>query len=66
MKIDYMGIPMEVDYEFFKGEEQTYDYVGSPDYLGVTSVEVGGVEIIDLLAVAILTEIESEVLQKID
>jgi len=65
MKIDYMGIPMEVDYEFFKGEEQTYDYVGSADDVLLHRVEVGGIDIFDLLDASVLTEIEIEILEKI-
>ena len=51
MKINFIGIPMEVDYEFIKGEEQTYDYVGSADDVLIHSVEVGGVDITFLLDV---------------
>lgn len=66
MKIDFFGIPMEVDYEFYKGEEQTYDYVGSADDVLIHSVEVGGVDITVLLDASVISDIECEILEQLN
>ena len=65
MKINYCEIPMEVAYEFYKGEEQTYAYPGSPDEVEIESVEVGGYDIYNLLSPDQLHDLEYIILEKI-
>jgi len=64
MKINYCNIPMEVDYEFYKGESPTWDYPGSPDEVFLESVEVGGYDIYNLLSPDQLHDIENIILDK--
>jgi hypothetical protein len=56
---------MEVAYEFYKGEEQTFAYPGSPDEVEIESVEVGGYDIYNLLSPDQLHDIEYIILEKI-
>ena len=65
MKIEYNGVLMEVNYEFYKGEEQTWDYAGSADDVEIESIEVGGVDIYDLLGLQTLHDIEHIILDKL-
>ena len=65
MKINYCDIPMEVAYEFYKGEIQTWDYPGSPDEVVLESVEVGGFDIYDLLSADQMHDIENIILEKL-
>ena len=64
MKINYCGILMEVEYEFYKGEKQTWDYAGSPDEVEIESVEVGGYDIYNLLSPDQLHDLENIILEK--
>lgn len=64
MKINYCEIPMEVVYEFYKGEPQTWDYPGSPDEVELESVEVGGFDIYNLLSPDQMHDIENIILEK--
>ena len=66
MRINYCEVPMEVVYEFYKGEEQTWDYIGSPDEVIIESVEVGGVDIYHLLNEAQFHDIENIILEELN
>jgi len=63
MTITYRQFELEVDYNFSKGEEQDYDYPGSPDEVELLSIELNGVDIMELLNVDQLYDIEAIILE---
>jgi len=63
MTITYRQFELEVDYNFYKGEEQDYDYPGSPDEVELLSIELNGVYIMELLNVDQLYDIEAIILE---
>ena len=65
MKIEYNGVLMEVNYEFYKGEEQTWDYAGSADEVEIEIIYLVDVDIYDLLCLQTLHDIEHIILDKL-
>ena len=48
--IKYHEIEMLIKYAFSKGEEQTYDYVGSADQIEIEGAWIENTEMFDLLS----------------
>lgn len=65
MKINYCEIPMEVAYEFYKGEPATWDYPGSSDEVVIESVEVNNVDIFNLLSPDQLYDLENIIIENL-
>lgn len=63
MKITYREFELEVDYNFHKGEQQSYDYPGSPDEVELLSIELNDIDIMELLNVDQLYDIETIILE---
>ena len=63
MKITYREFELEVDYNFYKGEQQSYDYPGSPDEVELLSIELNDIDIMELLNVDQLYDIETIILE---
>ena len=55
--IKYHEIEISVQYAYSKGEEQTYDYVGSSDQFEIENVWIESTEICDILSNDQLEEI---------
>jgi hypothetical protein len=59
MKMTYTDgdVALDVSYTYKKGENQTYDYVGSADQIEIDSVHHCGVDVHDVLSDKILSDI---------
>lgn len=66
MTINYRGYKLEVDYNFIKGEKQTYDYVGSADEVEIYSIELNDINIMELLGINQVYEIEDIILEELN
>jgi hypothetical protein len=65
MKVTYEGIELEVDFEYYKGEPQTWDYIGSADEVRIEAVYAGGWDIYELLNDIQLKNIEQIILDRL-
>ncbi len=57
-EVELNDVTLWVEYDFNKGEEQTYDYVGSAPDVDLHSVFVGSQDIYNLLDASQLEEIK--------
>ena len=57
-EVDYNDIELWVEYQYEKGEQQTYDYVGSASEVYLDSIFVRGVDIYNLFDANQLEEIK--------
>ena len=60
MTIELYGINFTVTGDYEVGEEQTHDYQGSPSNFTHQTIEVGGVEVEEVLAKGVITILEEE------
>ena len=65
MKVTYEGVELEVDFEYYKGEPQTWDYIGSADEVRIEAVYAGGVDIYELLNDIQLKDLEWIILDRL-
>ncbi len=65
MTIKYYGVPIEVTYTHYVGEEQTYDYPGSPDEVELLSAEVNDIDITEILVEEQIEDIENLILKEL-
>jgi hypothetical protein len=65
IEILYNEIPMEVEYRFWKAEEHTYYYNGTAPSIELHSINVGGVDIADLLNYIMISDIEKIIIEKL-
>lgn len=63
-EVNYNDILLWVEYDFYDGEPQTYDYVGSAPTVDIYSIWVGGVDIMDLFSSEQLEFIEFELIKQ--
>lgn len=64
-EIIFYGVVLNVQYYFEQGEDQTYDYPGSPDIVEIHKVSVGDDPqcIYELLPNHKVTELENELIE---
>lgn len=48
--VNYLGVALTVEYDYVPGESQTYIDPGYPACAEVSSVQIGGVEVLDMLS----------------
>lgn len=65
MTIKYYGVPIEVTYTHYVGEEQTHDYPGSPDEVELLSAEVNDIDITEILVEEQIEDIEDLILKEL-
>ena len=60
--INYNGVPMTVKGVYYKGASQTLYHPEEPQEFNCIEVNIEGIDIIQLLADDVMTEIETQVL----
>jgi len=63
-EVKLYDILLWVEYDFTDGEDQSYDYVGSPPTVDLYAIYVGGVDIYDIFSSDQLEHIESEIIKQ--
>jgi hypothetical protein len=63
-EVKLYDILLWVEYDFRDGEDQTYDYVGSPPTVDLYAIYVAGVDIFDIFSSDQLEQIESEIIKQ--
>ena len=63
-EVEVAGETLEVEYEFTRGEEQEYDYPGSPDRVEIQHLTLCGVNIWNLIDPLYIDEIENDIINQ--
>jgi len=63
-EVNLYDILLWVEYDFRDGEEQTYDYVGSPPTVDIYAIYVRDVDIMDIFSNDQLEYIETKIINQ--
>lgn len=59
--INLRGVDFTVDYEYYKGEQRTFDYPGTPPEVDIQNIYLNDIEIYDFLDDNVIDEITDKI-----
>jgi len=66
LEVNYRGVILEIEGEYYEGEERTFDYPGSGDEFEIYHIFAGEVDIYDVFLFKQIEEIERLCIDKIN
>ncbi len=64
--VNYRGVILEIEGEYYQGEERSFDYPGSGHEFEIYHIFVNGVDIYDVLETPQIYELEKLCIEKIN
>jgi hypothetical protein len=66
LEVNYRGVVLQIEGEYYKGEERSFDYPGSGHEFEIYNIFVSGVAIYDVLETQQIFELEKLCIEKIN
>ena len=66
LAVNYRGVILEIEGEYYQGEERSFDYPGSGHEFEIYHIFAGGLDIYDILETSQIYELERLCIEKIN